>query len=186
MTKLIVVYDACVLYPAPLRDLLMWLALTDLFQAKWTEKIHQEWMENVLKNRPDITFSQLNRTRQLMNENIDDALVTGYEYLIPTLTLPDPNDLHVLATAIHSQADLIITFNLKDFPMSILKNYGVEAISPDEFVLELIDISENKVIQAVTNHRNSLKNPSLTKAEYLQSLANQRLIQTTEILKEII
>ncbi len=122
MTKLIVVYDACVLYPAPLRDLLMWLALSNLFQAKWTEKIHQEWMQNVLKNRPDLTFSQLNRTRELMNENIDDALVTGYEYLIPTLTLPDPDDLHVLATAIHSQADLIITFNLKDFPVSILRN----------------------------------------------------------------
>ena len=73
MTKLIVVYDACVLYPAPLRDLLMWLALSNLFQAKWTEKIHQEWMQNVLKNRPDLTFSQLNRTRELMNEHIDDS-----------------------------------------------------------------------------------------------------------------
>ena len=75
MSKLIVVYDACVLYPAPLRDFLMWLALTDLFQAKWTEKIHQEWITNILKNRPDLTLAQLNRTKALINIHVKDALV---------------------------------------------------------------------------------------------------------------
>lgn len=186
MTKLTVVYDACVLYPAPLRDLLMWLAISDLFRAKWTEKIHQEWMSNVLKKRPDLTLTQLERTKDLMNSHVKDALVSNYEYLIPTLTLPDIGDRHVLATAIHSKANLIITFNLKDFPYSILKNYQVEAISPDDFIVELISLDETKVIQAVTRQRNTLKNPPLTLAEYLQSLVNQRLIQTTEILKQIL
>jgi hypothetical protein len=68
-------YDACVLYPAPLRDLLMWLALTDLFRARWTNAIHEEWMRNVLKNRPDLTRAQLERTRDLMNANVRDCLV---------------------------------------------------------------------------------------------------------------
>ena len=88
-------------------------------------------------------------------------LLTDYEYLIPTLTLPDPDDLHVLATAIQAKADLIVTFNLKDFPASILKNYQVEAISPDEFILELIDINESAVIQAATQQRKALTNPPL-------------------------
>lgn len=185
MTGLTVVYDACVLYPAPLRDLLMWLALTKLFKAKWSEKIHQEWIRNVLKNRPDLTLAQLNRTKQLMNQSVGDALVTDYEYLIPSLTLPDLDDLHVLATAIHCRADLIITFNLKDFPLSILKNYRLEAISPDDFVLELLDINQSQVIDAVSQHRNSLKSPPLTLQKYLQTLRNQRLIETAEILGEI-
>jgi hypothetical protein len=77
VSQLIVVYDACVLYPAPLRDLLMWLALSGLFQAKWTEKIHQEWISNVLKNRPDLTLAQLNRTKDLMNRHVRDALVNN-------------------------------------------------------------------------------------------------------------
>lgn len=104
MKKLIVVYDACVLYPAPLRDLLMWLALTDLFQAKWTEKIHQEWIRNVLKNRPDLSLNQLNRTKQLMNNHVKDALVTGYEYLMPNLYLPDINDIHIFSNSNSQQS----------------------------------------------------------------------------------
>lgn len=61
-------YNACVLYPAPLRDLLMRLALTDRFRARWTEDIHEEWIRNVLVNRPDLTREQLDRTRTLMKK----------------------------------------------------------------------------------------------------------------------
>ncbi len=186
MSQLIVVYDACVLYPAPLRDLLMWLALSGLFQAKWTEKIHQEWISNLLKNRPDLTLAQLNRTKDLMNHNVRDALVNDYEHLIPTLTLPDPNDRHILATAIKSKASLIITFNLKDFPSSILKNYQLEAINPDEFIVELIALDKQVVIQAATQHKNTLRNPPFTFNEYLETLANQRLVETAKILKTIL
>jgi hypothetical protein len=82
VANITVIYDASVLYPAPLRDFLMWLALTDLFKARWTEEIHQEWIRNVLKNRPDLTFPQLDRTKNLMNANVRDALVIGYESLI--------------------------------------------------------------------------------------------------------
>ncbi len=91
------IYDACVLYPAPLRDFLMWLALTDLFRARWTEEIHAEWMRNVLNNRSDLTKEQLTRTKNLMNANVRDCLVTDYESLIETLVLPDLDDRHVLA-----------------------------------------------------------------------------------------
>ncbi|MEZ2233262.1 PIN domain-containing protein [Microcoleus sp.] len=98
----IALYDACVLYSAPLRDLLMQLALTDLFQARWTDEIHDEWIRNVLKNRPDLTIEQLTRTKDLMNRYVRDCLVTGYEWIIPSLNLPDPNDRHILAAAIKS------------------------------------------------------------------------------------
>jgi hypothetical protein len=83
------VYDACVLYPAPLRSLLMYLAMTDLFRARWTEAIHEEWMRNVQKDYPDITREKAEHIRDLMDAHVCDCLVTGYEGLIPALTLPD-------------------------------------------------------------------------------------------------
>src|SRR3954464_11109127 len=107
-----------VLYPAPLRGLLMQLAVADLFQARWTDEIHDEWIRNVLSDRPDIRPESQARCRELMNRHVPDCLVVGYETLIPTLVLPDPDDRHVLAAAIHAQAEVIVTFNLRDFPPS--------------------------------------------------------------------
>ena len=80
-----VVYDACVLYPAPLRDLLVQLATTGIFRAKWTELIHDEWTRNLLIKRPDLNANRLARLRVLMNENVSDSLVADFEDLIPTL-----------------------------------------------------------------------------------------------------
>ena len=116
MTDLIVVYDANVLYSAPLRDFLVELALTSVFEARWTEEIHSEWIRNVLLNRSDLTIERLTRTKNLMNASVEGSLVTGYEEIIPQLQLPDLGDRHVLAAAIRSSAKYIITFNLRDFP----------------------------------------------------------------------
>lgn len=99
MATPIVLFDACVLYPAPLRDLLMHLSLSGLFRARWTNEIHEEWINNLLEQRPDLNRIQLERTRALMNTHILDALVENYETLTPKLSLPDPHDRHVLAAA---------------------------------------------------------------------------------------
>ena len=130
MSQFTAILDACVLYPAPLRDLLMHLALTDLFRAKWTEAIHEEWIRSVLENRPDLTRGQLERTRQLMDAHVRDCIVTDYEDLIPALTLPDSDDRHVLAAAIRSSTNVIVTFNLDDFPLETLKKWGIERSTP--------------------------------------------------------
>ena len=133
------IFDACVLYPAPLRDLLMYLTGSDAFQARWTEKIHEEWMRSLLKNRPDLSRENLERTRRLMDAYVDDCLVTGYESLIDTLHLPDPNDRHVLAAAIKAKASFIVTFNIRDFPPTVLDAHQIQTITPDEFVMRLLD-----------------------------------------------
>ena len=83
------VYDACVLYPAPLRDFLMWLGLSGRFRARWSAQIHDEWKRNLLLNRPDLSVEQLNRTSDLMDRAIPDGLVEGYQDLIAGLHLPD-------------------------------------------------------------------------------------------------
>ncbi len=85
MAHFTAVYDACMLYPAPLRSLLMYLALTGLIRARWTDAIHEEWMRNVVRDYPDITREKAERVRDLMNAHVRDCLVTGYEDLIPAL-----------------------------------------------------------------------------------------------------
>jgi hypothetical protein len=87
VANLTAIYDACILYPAPLRDFLIWLALTDLFKARWTDEIHDEWIRNVLKKRSDLTLKQLTRTKELMNSHVRDCLVDGYQALISCLTV---------------------------------------------------------------------------------------------------
>lgn len=178
-----VIYDACVLYPAPLRDLLMRLALTDLYRARWTDMIHEEWIRNVLKQRPDLKPEDLSRTRSLMNAHVRDSLITNFEHLIPSVELPDNDDRHVVAAAIHSGANLIVTFNLKDFPSEQLKRYNLVAQHPDDFIFDLLDLHPASVCEAAAIHRRSLKNPPKTVNEYLDTLLKQGLTQTVSLLK---
>jgi predicted nucleic acid-binding protein len=179
-------YDAYVLYPAPLRDLLMRLALTGLFRARWTDAIHEEWMRNVLKDRSDLTRAQLERTRDLMNAHVRDCLVTDYEDLIEAIVLPDPDDRHVLAAAIRGHADVIVTLNLADFPADILRRYGVESRHPDQFVTDLLDLAPTAVYRAVKRQREALKNPPRTAKELLETLERQQLVQTVARLRSAI
>jgi hypothetical protein len=156
----------------------MHLALTGMFRARWTAQIHDEWIRNVLANRPDLRPEQLARTRELMDANVLDCLVTGHEKLIDGLTLPDPNDRHVLAAAIRAGADVIVTFNLADFPCERLEEFGVEAQHPDEFITHLIDLDAALVCGAVKRQRQNLKNPPRTAGELLDTLHAQGLPQT--------
>jgi hypothetical protein len=109
VASFIVFFDANVLYPAELRNFLMHLALIGIFRAKWSADVHEEWIRNLLATRPDLTREKVERTRQLMEKAAPDALLTGYEHLIAGLRLPDPDDRHVLAAAIHCGASVIVT-----------------------------------------------------------------------------
>ncbi|QDZ41024.1 PIN domain-containing protein [Euhalothece natronophila Z-M001] len=184
-SSLTVLYDASVLYPAPLRDLLMQLALTDLYRARWTEQIHEEWIRNLLKNRPDLTRTQLNHTRQLMNRHVPDCLIKNYEELIPALTLPDPDDRHVLAAAIKGEVDVIVTMNLRDFPASVLTRYEMEAQHPDDFIIDLIDLDFYAVVEAVKACHARLKNPPKSVDEYLYILTKQQLAVSVSRLRKL-
>ncbi|MBD2750406.1 PIN domain-containing protein [Microvirga sp. BT688] len=179
-----VLLDACVLYPAPLRDFLIELAAARLFRAKWTLRIHDEWIRNVLKQRPDLTRSQLERTRDLMNQAVLDCLVEDYEELIEGLQLPDPDDRHVLAAAIASASDAIVTFNLKDFPVGTLHRYNIELQHPDDFLHYQFGLNHAGVVIGAKNCRARLRNPPKTAADYLAILESQGLPKTVAELSE--
>lgn len=176
------VYDACVLYPAPLRDFLMWLGLSGRFRARWTTQIHDEWKRNLLRSRSDLAVEQLDRTSALMDRAIPGALVTGYEVLIPALALPDSDDRHVLAAAIRCGASVIVTFNGKDFPEEALAPFGIEAQHPDVFTENLFDLDPAAVIEAARRQRQQLKNPCIDPEQYLTNLFKQGLVQTSKAL----
>lgn len=183
MTNFIVIYDACILYSASLRNLFMYLAGAGLFRAKWTNEIHEEWIRNLLLKKPDLTRQALERIRDLMNAHILDAVVVDYEALLPALLLPDPNDAHVLAAAIRSKASVIVTFNLKDFPDEELKKYDIEAQHPDEFVRHLINLSLPAKLEAVKALRISLKNPPYSAEKLLDVWEAQGLPMSVDALR---
>ena len=177
-------YDACILYPAGMRDLLVRLAMTGLFRGVWSDQILDEMVHSILRNRPDLTSDQLDRTRQLMCDAVPDCLVTGHDSLIEALVLPDPNDRHVLAAAIRSGSQVIVTENLKDFPPNALSPYGIEAQSPDLLVLHLIDLSPTTVAAAIERQAAALKDPPITVAELLDRLADSGLPRSVASLRQ--
>lgn len=175
-------YDANVLYPAPLRDFLMHLALTGVYRARWSPQVHDEWKRNLLINRTELTAEQLDRTSSLMDKAVPDALVVGYEPLIEGLNLPDADDRHVLAAAIKCNASVIVTFNLKDFPKDVLETFDIEPVHPDDFIADLWDLDKAAVLEAAQRQRASLKNPPHSARQYLDKLLQQKLPETVKLL----
>ena len=172
-----------VIYPAGLRDLLLRLADRYLFSPLWSADIHAEWTSNLLADRPDIDQNVLDRTRAVMDRHFPDALVTGYEVLAAGLDLPDADDRHVLAAAIHGHADVIVTANLRDFPSSRLAPYALVAQHPDAFVADLIQLDPESVLAAVRGHRAALRNPPRSVSQYLSALERLGLSTTSSLLR---
>jgi predicted nucleic acid-binding protein len=176
-------YDACVLHPAGLRDLLVRLATTGMFRAHWSTDILDEMVRSILRRRPDLSEAQLARTRQLMCDAVPDCLTTGFEELIDGLHLPDPDDRHVLATTIRSGSQVIVTENLTDFPADVLETYNIEAQTPDVFVLHLIDLSPRSVFGVLEAQAADLRNPPMSVDELLERLSSSGLPRSVATLR---
>lgn len=182
--KPIAVLDANVLYPVPLCDFLLRLARIGLFIPQWSDLICDEWIRNLLANRPDLEAAQLERRQQAMNDTFPNANVMGFKNLIDNLNLPDKNDRHVLAAAIKSEANAIITFNKRDFPLKYVRQYNIEIESPDDFICQLLKINFPTVLQALINQVNALKNPPKSIEQVLNSLKTSGLTKSTAIIKD--
>jgi hypothetical protein len=179
-----VVLDANVLYPAPLRDVLVQMSLEGVYRARWTDQIHDEWIRNVHQNQ-GISRDILERVRQKMNDAIPDCLITGYEPLIPSLKLPDPDDRHVLAAAIKENCSVIVTMNLKDFPeQELVEKFGIEPQHPDDFLMYQSDLAQEKTIGAMKAIRSRLRKPPKTAEEFIDTMQWLRLPQFAERLRK--
>ena len=161
----------------------MRVGLTGLVDAKWTDRILDECFENLAAHRPELSPARLARTRWLMNNAMEDALVTGYESLIEGLTLPDPDDRHVLAAAVRAGAQVIVTANLKDFPVGVLAPLGVTAMHPDEFVTELIDLAPELLLEVIVEQAASLRSPAQSVDQLLVTLRENGLARAVARLR---
>ena len=178
---MIAILDANVLYPARLRDFFIWLALQKAYEAHWTAEIQAEWKRNLLQKRPEVLASNLERTQRLMDIALPDALLENVPRL--EIILPDANDCHVLEAAVHAKAGFIVTHNLRDFPDLILEPLGVVALSPDDFVLQMIKRTPSLVLQSIQMQRTNLQHPPLTMQILLLQLEEQGLMQVVNWLR---
>ncbi len=181
--KYTAILDANTLYPMLVRDLLLSLASVGLYHARWTSAIHDEWTCNLAKVRPDIA-AQLPGIVAAMNEAIPDAIVEHYEPLIGCTVLPDESDRHVVAAAIAGHADVIVTFNIKDFPQEILSPHGIEVQHPDDFVMNQLQLQELVAIEAIKSMRARWKNPPRSAIELVEALEKRGLPITAAYLKQ--
>jgi hypothetical protein len=164
----------------------MYLAQTGLFRARWTNDIHEEWIRSVLREFPDLTREKMERVRDLMNSAVRDCLVDDYQRLVPSLTLPDPDDRHVLAAAIQCKANVVLTLNTRDFPATFLAPLGIEALPPDEWIMRLIALDPEGVYGAFRTQRASLKKPPMSPEQFLGVPSFAALPRTLEHMRTVL
>jgi predicted nucleic acid-binding protein len=170
-----VILDANVMYPFLIRDLLLRFFEMGLFKARWTDEITEEWVRSLKKNQPK-NADNIDATKELIHHAFPDAIVTDYSDLISALCLPDPDDRHVLAAAIKCGADYIVTENLRDFPVSTLAKYGIEAGTADQFLTSTFDLFQQDVISDMRQHRLGLRDKPAA-SEYIMMLRQGKLPQ---------
>lgn len=180
----VAVYDACVLYPFHLRNVLIQCAFDGLVEARWTDEIHDEWIRNLAANAPTLPIERLIATRDRMKAVLPDADVTDYRHLIPELRLPDPDDRHVLAAAIAGKAAYIVTWNLKDFPARDLASHGVASQSPDAFLTGLHAAFPDALISSVKRARHNLRKTMPSVHAFIDGLQQSGLKTFPALLRQ--
>lgn len=182
---MIAVLDANVLYPATLRSFLLYLSAMGVFHARWSGRIHEEWMRAVRVNHPEIPEWKLERTRALMDAHAEQCVVEGYESKMELVELPDVDDRHVVAAAIAAGAGVIVTANVRDFPAEAVGQFGIEALTADAFVMRLVEWDAGGVCEGFRRHREGLRNPPRSAEDVLGSLRRCGLERTVEALGDL-
>jgi predicted nucleic acid-binding protein len=172
MARFGVVLDACSLVPITLADTLLSVAENELYQPLWSERILDETSRTLKRVHPNKNALRFEARITTMRQAFPEALVHGWEDLESGIAerWPDPNDAHVVAAAIRGRAELIVTFNLKDFPRDLLLKYGLHAVSPDDFLLDLFDLNRDGVLEAIRTQAQRTNNPALEFLVVIESL----------------
>lgn len=176
-------FDSSALYPLRLRDLLLRLARTDLFRARWSADVLSDWMTAYVAAHPGASPHFLEKQCTLMNSEARDSLVDGHQSLMPAFSSLQPAEAHVVAAAVYSRSDVIVTSLGRSYPNEILNHYRLHKEHPDEFIAHLIDLNAAKAILAVKEARIALQHPAFNSTEYLLMLERAGLPQTVSLLR---
>lgn len=183
-SQFICVLDTNVIYPIEIRDILFWFASFDLYTPKWSKHIFIEWIE--VMRRKGVSELEIKKRTTKAQLAFPEALVDNYEQIISSLSLPDENDKHVLAAAIKTNANLIVTNNIKDFPKDYLSQYGLKAKTADDFLTDIIDINTSAAIEAFRAMALNRKNPNLDEFGVLERLRKNGLDDTANYLHALL
>lgn len=176
--------DANVLYPSLLRDLLIRLAIEQRCRLRWSADVNEEWINALVRDR-GLPRGPLDQTLALMNRALPGASVTGFRPLIPKLTLPDPDDRHVLAAAIHSGAPHLLTFNLSDFPGQALPARAPQVIHPDLWLAPVLAQDLQATCRVLRKLVAPFRRPPVTIPEVAARLARLQLPQSSSVVQDM-
>jgi hypothetical protein len=179
----VAVFDACILYPFHLRNIVVQAATDRLVEARWTDEIHEEWVTNLAANTSAVSIERLRATQRLMNDLLPAATVSGYDGHISAVSLPDPNDRHVVAAGVAANASLILTWNLRDFPPRELKKFGLRRETPDTFLAGLYDRIPELTVDSLARARSNLSRSRLSASDFVDILKGQNLEQLAKRLR---
>lgn len=182
--RFICVLDTNVIYPIEIRDLLFWFAHYDLYTPKWSEHIFNEWAD--VMRRKNVPEEEITKRILKANAAFPDAFVSNYSGLIPSLSLPDKKDCHVLAAAIKTNANLIVTNNIKDFPKEYLSSFSLSAKTADDFLTDIIDLNPEEAVKAFKEMVLNRRNPDLDEFEVLDILRKRGLKDTADFLHSLL
>lgn len=178
------VLDTNVIYPVAVRDLLLWFAHYDLYTPKWSAHIFEGWKRVMI--RKGVAEEEAIKRVEAPNRAFPDAFVQHYQGIISSLTLPDPDDCHVLAAAIKSNANVIVSNNIKDFPEEYLRSFGIRVQSADDFLTDIIDLNHELSIKAFREMVMYKKNPEMDIYQVLEQFRNIGLKDTADYLHSIL
>jgi predicted nucleic acid-binding protein len=181
----IAVLDTNVLFSAPVRDLLLNMADVGLFYPIWSNEILEELTRAISSKKPGVQIDKIRYLIDEMNFAFPDAKTSNHLKLIEELMLPDADDRHVMAAAIHANANIIITFNKKDFPDDYLRKYYIEVFHPDDFISMLFEHHELQIVNAFKNQVSNLRKPPLTQLAVLEKLRICGLSKTVSKLSVV-
>jgi len=180
----IVLCDANIFYSILMTDLVLSLGEVGLFRPRWTDEIHEEWIRNLLEDQPQRTREELERRRAFMDQAIGHDLIENYERHIESLSLPDPHDRHVLAAAIEAGAEILLTYNLRDFPEPVVAAYGVSVLHPDAFLRRVALEEAETVLSVIEEMRVKRKRPEMSQAQLLEKLARLSIPGFVRMLRD--
>lgn len=187
--RFVVVLDACVLFPMLVRDVLLTFAHHEFFVPRWSEEIHCEWQRNLavrltLHGGEALAATQVERIRNAMERAFPDAKVQCVQLETTAVQEVDTKDRHVVMTAISSRADAVVTFNLRDFAVEVVRErLGIEVLHPDEFICDLIDLNEKRAIAVFRELRQRRKNPPIAVEQLIASARSVGLYQVASWLE---
>lgn len=174
------VLDANVLAGALPRNILLSLAEAEFFRPRWSAEILDEFVRQFERRFGDLEGAA--RQRAMMERAFPEALVTDHQGLIEVLELPDPDDRHVLAAALQTKAAVIVTENLRDFPVAVLARYDIEPVGLDDFIADILDLAGSDAVAALRLMRERFRQPSITAGMLIRKIEQLGLTQTADLL----